>query len=153
MKHLSVILFFWLSFSLLMTGCDNSVDKGKTTNTLSSEFSTLEEKMLFLQRYFNPKRTYQKLDIAIVYHDNSTGGIPGPSDWDIRLVAIVPPIEIDLWISGLKKMPQTPDTKWLSRIPTNIDYSTINEWYDMGFSSVIGINRELGLVVYRNVTN
>lgn len=151
MRRLAVILFFCFSFSLM--GCDSSIEQSKTTNTLSSEFSTLEAKVEFLQRYFTPERNYQKLDFAINYRDNSTGMIPGPSDWDIALVAVVPPVELNTWISGLKKSLQTPNTKWLARIPTAIDYSQISEWYDSGFSSVVGINRDSGVVVYRNVTN
>ncbi len=151
MRRLAVILFFCLSFSLM--GCDSSIEQSKTTNTFSSEFSKLEAKVEFLQRYFTPERTYQKLDFTINYRDNSTGMITGPSDWDIALVVVVPQAELDAWISGLKKLSQTSDIKWLARIPTAIDYSQINEWYDIGFSSVVGINRDSGVVAYRNVTN
>ena len=101
-----------------------------------------------MQRYFIPKRKYQKLDFAINYHDNSTGSIPGPSDWDIALVAVVPQAALTEWISGIKKLPQMPDIKWLVRIPSDIDYSQISEWYYIGFSSVVGINRDSGVVVY-----
>jgi len=151
MRLLTLLVFFCFSFSLI--ACDNSVDKGKTTNTLSSSFSSLENKVKFLQGYLKPKSSFKALDYRIVYHDNSKGLVPGPSDWDIGLVAIVPPNEINQWIVGLNKNPQTPDIKWLSNIPTSIDYSKINQWFVVGFSSVVGINRELGLVVYRNVTN
>ena len=50
MKHLAVILFF--CFSLM--GCDNSVDQGKTTNTLSSKLSTLDAKVAFCSAILIP---------------------------------------------------------------------------------------------------
>lgn len=149
MRYLSLLILF--CFSLM--ACDNSVDQGKSTNTSSSEFSTLESKRIFLKEYLKPKSSFQKLDFLIHYRDNSQGFVPGPSDWDIRLLAIVPPNEIDQWVATYKILLQEPTLTWLSEIPSDIDYSEINEWFDMGFSSVVGIHRELGILAYRNVTN
>ena len=110
MRFISILLF--ICFSLI--ACDSRVDQGKSTHTLSSTFSSLEGKQDFLKRYIKPKSSFKQLDFLITYRDNSQGFVPGPSDWDIRLVAIVALTDIEQWISGLKKMSQTPDSKMAS---------------------------------------
>ena len=132
---------------LSLIGCGS---KGKTTKTVSSAFSTKQEKIQFLEQYVKFKRSYTKLDFNIDYQDNSTGLVPGPSDWDISIVASVPSSELNEWITGLSKLEETPDKTWLKKIPTEIDYSGITEWYKLEANSVVGINRNSNIVVYRN---
>ncbi len=145
MKTLSPIIATCILSLIIGCGSDS-----KTTNTKSSIFKTNQEKIQFLEKYITFKRSYKKLDFHINYQDNSTGMVPGPSDWDICLVAVVPPFELEKWVIGLEKLKITPDKIWLSKIPTKINYSKITEWYQLSSDSVIGIDRNNNVVVYRN---
>ena len=136
-----------ISVCLILVGCDS---KSLTTNMLSSNFSTNKEKIEFLEQYLKLKRKYKKLDFYINYQDNSTGLIPGPSDWDICLIAVVPSSELDLWVSKLKKINKTPELKFLSKVPTDIDYSKVTEWYYHSTNSFVGIDRIENIIMYRN---
>jgi hypothetical protein len=131
---------------LFITSCDKT---GPTaTRTTSNQFPTLKEKTDFLQRYVTFRRTYETFDFDITYHDNGGGMVPGPSDWDVRLVAIVPASELPTWIpAGLTSSPQ--DRDWLKSIPTSLDLSGLNEWYG-DTHRIIGIDREHHMIAYRN---
>ncbi len=148
MKSVSTIVLIFL-LVLVLGSCDES----KTTSTKSSNFDTKQEKIQFLERYLTIKRNYEKLDFYINYHDNSTGMIPGPSDWDICLIAIVPKIELKEWIKGQKKIEDIKDKMCFDKVPTQIDYSKIKEWYQYDIHSFVGIDPINRIVVYRNATN
>jgi hypothetical protein len=109
---------------------------------------TLKERIDFLQRYVTFRRTYETLDFAIQYSNNAGGMVPGPSDCDIRLVAVVPAAELAAWIPGGSPVSNL-DTDWLKSVPTSLDLSGINEWYIDG-PRTVGLDRARRIVVYRN---
>ena len=134
-----------LAFSL--TGCEPSGPP--TTSTSSSEFGTIEERIGFLNRYVTFQRTYESLDFDIMYQNNAGGLVPGPSDWDIRLVAKVPAAELQAWVPAGVHPSIASDATWLGTVPTPLDLSGINEWYvDNG--RTIGIDPDKRIVVYRH---
>lgn len=140
------VIFVYLF--ILTCGCSNS----KTTDTESSVFKTKQEKIKFLKRYLSVDRTYKELDFHIIYRDNSTGFIPGPSDWDICLVAKVPQVELELWIKGFKKVKSIKNRSCFEKVPTSINYSKITQWFQQG-NSFVGIDAVSGIVVYRSTTS
>ncbi len=124
--------------------------KSKSTATDSHTFPTLAEKKAFLERYVSFRRTYEDLDYLIAFRDGGDGGVPGPSEWDIRLIATVPASEIDGWTSGLT-VTTAPDTGWLSQIGDAPSDLTPFEW--RGDSQrLVGIDRVRRVVIYRNRT-
>ncbi len=84
-----------------------------TTDTLSSQFATDEEKIAFLERYLNLPTKVEAAEYHIVYHDNSTGRVPGPSDWDMRVVIKVAPEDIDTWLESLTETTEPFDLAWV----------------------------------------
>jgi len=150
-KHTIVKIFIILVLSISVFGC-NSEGISRTEEVKSSEFSSLSEKILQIEKYVSFRRKYYNLDFSINYHDNSTGVIPAPNDWDIRIIAIVPKNEISSWISGMKLSIDPIDQRWLQDISSNINYQYIREWYKLYDQKVVGIDRENGVIVYRNAT-
>ena len=141
-----------LSVTALVVGCTGPASPSgpPSTQTSSSALATRAEKVAFLQKYVTFRRTYVKLDYQIRYHNNSGGAVPGPSDWDIRIVAQVPAAELVLWTSGLTAA-GSADTGWLADVSTTIDYSGVSSWFQSG-SIVVGVDEQKSVVVYRNST-
>jgi len=112
----------------------------------SSSVVTLDERIQFVQTYLNFDRDYEQLEFSIFYQNNSCGSFPGPSEWDIKLLAKVPSEALSLWTEGLK--PATQAEFWMSGMADEIDVSGINTWYRSG-GKVVGVDRENSIVAYR----
>lgn len=151
LKHRAIKVLVVLILSMNVFSC-NSEDISRTEKIKSSEFSSLSEKILHMEKYVNFRRRYIDLDFNINYQDNSIGAIPAPSDWDIRIIAVVPKNEISRWLSGMKLSTENIDKTWLQDIPSNINYQYISEWYELYGQKFVGVDRSKGIVVYRNVT-
>jgi hypothetical protein len=128
-----------------LAGCEASGPA--TTSTKSTSFTGLAAKQAFLEEYVLFRRQYTSLDYSIDYHNNS-GSVPGPSEWDIRLIAQVPKETIDDWIpAGIDPMDQI-DLAWLQEVPSSEAAHTITEWY-VAPQTIVGIDRGSGVVAYR----
>ena len=137
--------FIFLTLALLVTSCQES----KTTQTHSKIFKDLKSKISFLERYLNVQgKTFEKLDFYINFHDNSGGMVPAPNEWDICLIAVVPKEDLGLWIKDLEKLETAPDTARFEIVSTDIDYSSVNEWYQKSTNSYLGISREKNIIMY-----
>jgi hypothetical protein len=132
--------------AVVVTGCGGS--SGPSTTDMSSDaFSSLEQRVEFLQRYVTFRRGYTDLGFHITYHNNG-GGVPGPSEWDIRLVATVPPAELSSWVPFDLAPKTLADTEWLVGVPRQDQAIGIKEWY-AGAGLIVGIDRERSVVAYR----
>jgi hypothetical protein len=138
--------YFLLLAAVLAAGCKPSGPP--TTQTKSSQFATLAQRANFLHQYVPFQRTYETLDFDIMYQNNGGGMVPGPSDWDVRLVATVPASEMQAWIPQSARVLAAPKTGWLNSVPMSLNLSGVNEWYDDG-QCVIGLDRKRRIVVYR----
>ena len=135
------------AIALLVLGCSGS-DGPSSTDTSSDKFSTLAEKTEFLQQYVTFRYNYRSLDFRIIYHNNSKGMVPGPSDWNICIVAEVQPADLVSWTSGLTQSANA-DSSWLTEVPTAIDYSGVSLWFRSDHK-IVGIDTKNAVVVYRN---
>ena len=86
---------------LFISGCEK--DSGRsgppTASQTSKATARLSDRVKFLQQYVTFRREYVDLEYNVVFQNNGGGrGIPGPSDWDIRIVATVPPEQIQAWV-------------------------------------------------------
>ena len=135
-----------------VVGCTPPPSGPPTATENSTARAGLAERIQFVENYVAFRRTYQALDYDVAYHNNDNGRVPGPSDWDIRLVAQVPAAELNEWIpSDVEPVEQTPPD-WLSTVPGPLGREGIDEWYfDQGRE--IGIDRENSIVAYRNFAN
>jgi hypothetical protein len=137
----------WPLLLILMAGC-GSRSGPATTDTSSESIAELSDRIEFLHRYLTFRRNYRELDFHIVYQNNGGGMVPGPSEWDIRLVAVVPHEELELWIpSGVKPI-RSIQNEWLAEVPNANRASGVAEWYVDGLMEV-GINRVNSVVAYR----
>ncbi len=144
LRHILPLIVF-----LVIVGCGGK--KSKTTDTDSAGFSTLGEKQTFLEQYVNFRRNYEELEFDVSYIDGGDGRVPGPTEWDIRVLAKVPADDIDEWISGMKQT-TSPDSSWVSSIPnapTNLDAF---KWYQDG-RKLVGSRPDDRIVLYRNLAN
>jgi hypothetical protein len=48
----------------------------------------------------------------VVYHDNSGGMVPGPSDWDIQAVLKVASQDLSAWTQNAKETAAKQDLAW-----------------------------------------
>jgi hypothetical protein len=130
----------------MLPGCGRSGPA--STETDSTSFATLQSKIDFLHNHVSFRRNYLSLEFSIFYRDGSAGGLPSPSDWDIRLIAQVPPEELGQWVPPGGQPVATVDTGWLTIVPGSEKAAGIKEWY-LEPRRVIGIDRNQGVVAYR----
>ncbi len=108
MKPLIIALF-----GLLMFSCTAGNTPNLTTNTRSTQFSTDGEKLAFLKKYLTMYSDGEAAEYQIVYHDNSSGGVPGPSDWDMRVALKMAPEHLALWTADMQPIaPELVDLAW-----------------------------------------
>ncbi len=74
--------------------------------------------------------------------------VPGPSNWDVRLVATVPASELAAWIPAGVPASAGAEAGWVKSVPTALDLSGVNEWYVQAHR-VVGLDRGGRIVVYR----
>jgi len=117
-----------------------------STDTSSASIPVLADRIQFLQTYLTFDRQYEQLEFNIVMKNNSGGFVPGPSDWDIKLVAKVPRNELPLWTNDLNSSPE--DANWLPEVAQEIDVSGIDSWFRDG-GNVVGIDQRNSIVAYR----
>jgi hypothetical protein len=115
-RYLPVTLCI-LAVALLLVGCEPGP---ASTRTYSSSFATVAERAEFLHEYVTFRRTYESLDFYIMFQDNF-GMPPGPSDYYIGLVAMVPASELQAWVPAGVSAASAPDTAWLTAVPTALD--------------------------------
>jgi hypothetical protein len=110
---LSVIMLCF--FALI--GCGT---KNRSTDTHSRTFSTDEEKIEFLKRYVTLYSPVKATEFHIVYHDNSTGSVPGSSDWNIKVALLVEPENIQAWLVDFEEVSKDHcDFPWASEVLPN----------------------------------
>ena len=133
-----------LLFLLFMFVACNQVSL--TTQTHSSRFNSKQEKIEFLQKYLRIPSTYTELEYDINYQDNSTGLVPGPSDWDIKLKATIPKADLQHWIKGCT-MIAPPKIDWPT-LPFQVsDY----EWYAKT-GVLLGVKADKNEIIYQNTS-
>jgi hypothetical protein len=133
-----------LMLTLLIASCG----KTKTTDTVSSEFATLAEKQEFLELYIKFRRSYDDLHFHISFIDGDSGMLPGPTEWNVRVIAVVPVGEIDQWIDGLSEA-SDPELDWISGIPNAPTDLSRYKWYE-GDRVIVGVDRESRSILYWN---
>ena len=132
-----------------MAGCSSSPSGPASVEETSAARADLRDRIQFIERYVAFRRDYKNLEYEVSYQNNEDGMVPGPSDWDIRLIAAVPPGAVDLWISANLQRIDGSQPQWLGDLPGSIEKNGITEWYKNG-GTEIGIDRERSIVAYRN---
>ena len=131
---------------MFMFGCGSPAPV--ETVKRSTDFATLAERVAFLERYVTFRRTYRTLEFQVVHANHSGGVVPGPSEWDIRLVATVPAEELEAWIPAGVVAQSDPREPWLAEVPDAPMAGEFPQWYEEARRSV-GVDRKGNRVAYR----
>jgi hypothetical protein len=86
---------------LVLLACTQN--ENKSTRTHSSQFKTNKEKLAFLRKYVVNHSKVLDAEYTIWYQDNSTGGVPGPSDYLMSVAIKTDKDSIGRWVSGFKR--------------------------------------------------
>ena len=147
-----IMLFLSLFSSLLiMAGCTGGSIAGvdRTTDTRSTNLATEAEQIEFLGEYVNLKSAVSETEFHIVYHDNSGGMVPGPSDWDVRAVMVVD--DVALWIEG-KTVVGTADFSWAdSMVGEGLRPSGSPQYFSNG-STTIAVYEPENIILFYSTT-
>lgn len=144
----SLCLLTTLVLVTALPACGEKQNGPPSTRTSSASIDTLAERIEFLEKYLTFRRQYEELEFDIAFMNNS-GWLPGPSDWDIKLVAKVPASELSLWTKDSTK---TTDAKeWPTKFAQEIDVSGIDIWYESN-GKVVGVDEDNSIVAYRAST-
>lgn len=132
-------------------GCSEEEPTGPpSVQEKSFDKEPLNHKIAFVEHYVSFRRKYLALEYDIAYHDNSSG-VPGPADWDIRLLAQVPTGELTLWQPPKLSPVKQALPKWVQTMPGKIPQAGLSEWYlERGLE--VGLDRKAGIVAYRSFT-
>ncbi len=115
MRWLFLILF--LTF-LPIVACESA---NRSTDTYSTNFSQESEKIVFLKKYVKCFSPVSAAEFHIIYHDNSTGLVPGPSDGDLKIVIRIAPSDIPKWTAGFREVEKDDiDLSWIPDIPLEV---------------------------------
>jgi len=133
--------------AIALAGCSGPSGP-PSTDTSSDDLPSLERRIEFLDRYVTFRRGYCDLSFHIAYRNNGGGLVPGPSEWDIRLVAAVPAAELAAWVPPDLAPTPSADMQWLVGVPGDGHADGIREWYTSP-GLVVGIDRERSVVAYR----
>src|SRR5690349_20784423 len=91
-----------LALLLVLTACGGGGQRvaDKSTDTRSNTINDQADKIAFLEQYLSLSSPIQATEFHIVYHDNESGLIPGPSDWDMQVVMLVEQGDLARWSEG-----------------------------------------------------
>jgi hypothetical protein len=116
----------------------------------------LQDRVAFIEQYVAFRRTYLQLEYDVFYQNNQAVGIidiPGPSEWSITIVAVVPPADLSKWIPADVQKKNHPPPAWVKTVSGNINIATVGvtEWYSSPYLE-IGVDRKTATVIYRHST-
>jgi hypothetical protein len=132
-------------------GCSNTPSGPASVTETSARRSELAGRVRFIENYVTFRRKYEKLEYDVMYQNNGGGMVPGPSEWDVRLIAVVPPADVDGWIPKDVQKDDGLAPQWLRDMPGSIKKDEVTQWYRKAGIEV-GIDRAHSIVAYRNTS-
>lgn len=133
----------------LAAACSGTPTADLTTDTRSTELSTEVEQIKFLRRYVELQSAVTQTKFHIIYHDNSGGLVPGPSDWNIQAVMQVE--DVAPWIDGKTQL-DSADFTWADALLTEeLRPSSQPTYYTNGATTIAVFEPEL-IIYFRSTT-
>lgn len=127
-----------------LIGCSLQ-DGPPSTQTSGDTLPGLVQRIEFLERCVTFRRTCLELAFHIAY---ANGGGLGPSDWDVRLVAVVPHGELSAWVPPGVTASTYADATWLAGVPGSRWATGIREWHVQPWF-IVGVDRGRSVVAWR----
>ena len=101
-------------------GMRGTVSPSLTTDTRSAQLASDADKLAFLRRYLSLASAVAATEFHIVYHDNTGGPVPGPSEWDMHVALKLASADIPAWTRGLQEVGgEGIDLSWGSELLPN----------------------------------
>ena len=142
------MLAAWL---LPLASAAGAVGDPPSIRTDSRKVTQLRQRIQMLEQYVQFRRHYLELEFDLFYQNNGGGLIPGPSDFDIRLLARVPKAELSQWRPARTKPAAAPVPQWVRQLPGNLLSRGMKEWYiSPGYE--VGIDSQASIVAFRRFT-
>ena len=138
---------FLLLLGLLLVGCSST--PSLTTDTRSDSLPDPAARREFLKRYYKLPSPVEQVSFHIWYQDNSGGGVPGPSDRDLRIVAKVKPEDLDAWVNNFSSAEEL-DVAWVNAL-VDWELGDSPEFYGDDREMVL-LYRQTGIVARRSRT-
>ena len=94
----------------------------RSTDTDSAAFGSAAARVEFLDRYLTFRSVPLDAHYRVFWSDNSGGRVPGPSDWDLRIVLTLEPDDVPAWIEGMREVaPGKEDLDWVMEFAPGLD--------------------------------
>lgn len=147
-------LAFTLIIGLVAPGISALGQEDQTTDTHSISLTNQQDKLEFLSGYANLPTTPEDAAYHIWYQDNSQG-VPGPSDWDIKLVLRLSQEVLPLWLSDTTTVAEL-ETSWADPLLDELGLASSlqaqPEFFVDAYSSELTLYRSDSVLLKRNKT-
>ena len=140
LRFSTICLFF------VVTGCAGNSGPPSASER-SAARPKLADRVEFVEKYVTFRRKYDDLEYNISYR-NGDSFPPSPSEWDVRIVAMVPPGDIENWTIPQKLNVAATTPEWVTDTAHAIDATSVTEWYTDG-NRTVGLDRKHNVVAYR----
>jgi hypothetical protein len=102
----------WLALLGFLSACD----KGRSTDTRSTQLASAKERTTFLCAYALCASAVSDARFHVVFHDNSRGLLAGPDDLDVRAVLRVAKDDLEKWSRGCQPAPVEARPSWFTEL-------------------------------------
>jgi hypothetical protein len=123
---LAVILAGVLVMAWLLSSHDQP---SRTTDTRSDTLPTPAARVEFLARYLKLRAPVTDAAFHVVWHDNSGGGVPGPSDGSIVAALRVSPADAKAWLADARPATAAAPAPARSLIPATWNVTSAGDPY------------------------
>ena len=147
----SDVVWMLLVLGWIMAGCVGGTvsTADLSTDTRSSDLPSEAVQIEFLGRYVALRSEVSETEFHIVYHDNSDGLVPGPSDWDIKAVMVVD--DVAPWMEG-KTAVETADFSWVDSMVTERLRPSSSPLFFSNGSTTIAVYEPENIVFFQSTT-
>lgn len=88
-----LVVLGWITALLLACSA-----RSRSTDTPSTDFDEKGPKLDFLRKYMAHLEGVRDAEYHIIYNDNGSGSVPGPSDYSITVALLVEPDSLGHWL-------------------------------------------------------
>jgi len=146
MDKLTTLLYSKCYLLILLVGY-SCLSDDRSINIYSYEIESQKEKLQQLKTYLTKDSGLLDAEYHIVFHDNSTGFVPGPSDHHITLALKIESDSLDAWINNnLDSTSQSISLEFWTDLNLEPNKWELNSKPEVFISK----NKKLLKMVYRN---
>ncbi|BDD03900.1 hypothetical protein AUTU_13830 [Aureibacter tunicatorum] len=140
---------YYLTFIAVLTfGCQAD---NKSVDVFSYQIDNSTEKIETLKKHLSKESGLIDAEYHIWFQDNGTGGISGPSDYNIKLALKIEPDSLDSWIEHLEPSSKKISTDLWDELKLNGNlWETASEpelYHSSSFAEVKLLFREENIVL------